>query len=104
MDGTMDITYPAEDMRPDPKNTLRYEQTEGTVPIMEAKVKMCEILLLLSDIRLDSRITDLLRVYATNPDEISAQDFGDIFIGGDMDLQNSRTRTWSPFCSTSPCT
>jgi len=92
MDGTLDLTYPAEDMRPDPKNILRYEQTEGTVPIMEAKVKMCEILLLLSDIRLDTRITDLLRVYQSTANSgqkcIESKDFADIFIGGDMDLQS----------------
>jgi len=87
MDGTMDQTYPAEAMRPDPKNKLRYQQTEGTVPIMEAKTKMCEILLLLSDIRLDSRITDLLRVYQNSSGEITPQDFNDIFMGGDLDLQ-----------------
>ena len=64
LDGTNDLTYPPEDGRPDPDNTARYALTEGTVLIMDAKVKMCDILLLISNLRLDYRITDVLRMYA----------------------------------------
>ena len=96
LDGTNDLTYPPEDGRADPDNTARYALTEGTVLIMDAKVKMCDILLLISNLRLDYRMTDILRMYAAldpnaedGPEMITADAFNDVFKDTDLDLQAS---------------
>jgi len=89
LDGTNDITYHPDEGRLDPGNKARYEFSEGTVLIMDAKISMCKTLLLISDLRLDSRITDVLRCYGglSEGEQIDSDSFNSIFNAQDLDLQ-----------------
>ena len=71
----------------DSENKLRYSQTEGTVLIMEAKITMCEILMLLSKLRLDTRITNLLQLYDKSGENITTSEFENMFQGSELDIQ-----------------
>ena len=64
--------------------------------IMDAKIKMCETLLLILNFRLGSRITDVLRCYesevvVSEGEEIFVESFNNIFFAEDLDLQAAST-------------
>ena len=89
LDGTNDLTFVEDDPRAmsDSENKLRYSQREGTVLIMEAKIIMCEILMLLSKLRLDTRITNLLQLYEKSGENITPREFEQMFEGSELDIQ-----------------
>lgn len=90
LDGTNDQTFDADDQRTvcDSENQLRYHQREGTVEIMEAKLKMCRILTILSKLRLDNRITELLTLYDSGGgSHIDPEQFDELFQGSEVDFQ-----------------